>query len=85
MYDNWTEVLTFSPSNGTVEVDTENKVLSYSGSGRWTGVYISLLDENGKQIKVDTDIEITGVMPQGGRNPYLNTHNGNYPIFLGEG
>lgn len=84
MYDNWTEVLTYSPSNGTVEVDTENKVLSYSGSGRWTGVYISLLDENGKQIKVDTDIEITGVMPQGGRNPYLNTHNGNYPIFLGE-
>ena len=84
MYDNWTEVLTFSPSNGTIEVDTVNKALSYSGSGRWTGVYISLLDENGKQIQVDTDIEITGVMPQGGRNPYLNTHNGNYPIFLGE-
>ena len=84
MYDNWTEVLTFSTGNGTVEVDSENKVLSYSGSGRWSGVDISLLDENGKQIQVDTDIEITGVMPQGGRNPYLNTHNGNYPIFLGE-
>ena len=49
MYDNWTEVLTFSPSNGTAKVDTENKVLSYSGSGRWTGVYLKLLDENGKQ------------------------------------
>ena len=85
MYENWTEVLTFTPSNGTItNIDNTNKTVSYSGSGRWTGVYIKLLDENGRNIRVDTDIEITGKMPQGGRNPYLNTHNGDYPIFLDE-
>ena len=67
-----------------LKVDAENRIVSYSGSGRWTGVFLKLLDENGKQsFNLDTDIEITGVMPEGGRNPYLNTHNGNYPIFLG--
>ena len=85
MYENWTEVLTFTPSNGTItNIDHTNKTVSYSGSGRWTGVSIKLLDENGYNIKVDTDIEITGKMPQGGRNPYLQTHNGAYPIFLDE-
>ena len=85
MYDNWTEVLTFTPSNGKItNIDHTNKTVSYSGSGRWTGVFIKLLDENGRNISVDTDIEITGKMPQGGRYPYLNTHNGDYPIFLDE-
>ena len=85
MYENWTEILTFTPSNGTItNIDNTNKTVSYSGSGRWTGVYIKLLDENGRNIRVDTDIEITGKMPQGGRNPYLQTHNGDYPIFLDE-
>ena len=47
MYENWTEVLTFTPSNGTItNIDNTNKTVSYSGSGRWTGVYIKLLDEN---------------------------------------
>ena len=85
MYENWTEVLTFTPCNGNItNIDHTNKTVSYSGSGRWTGVFIKLLDENGYNIKVDTDIEITGKMPQGGRNPYLQTHNGAYPIFLDE-
>lgn len=87
MLDNPYATYTFTPSNGSLEVDAENRLVSYSGSGRWTGVYIeklTLTDDNGKNITVDTDIEITGKMPQGGRYPYFNTHNGAYPIFLDE-
>lgn len=85
MYENWTEVLTFTSANGSItNIDHINKTVSYSGSGRCTGVFIKLLDENGYNIRVDTDIEITGKMPQGGRCPYLSTHNGGYPIFLDE-
>ena len=85
MYENWTEVLTFTPANGNItNIDHNNKTVTYSGWGRCTGVYIKLLDENGRNISVDTDIEIIGKMPQGGRNPYLKTHNGDYPIFLDE-
>ena len=85
MYENWTELLTFTTNNGTItNIAHTNKTVTYSGSGRWAGVDIKLLDENGRNISVDTDIEIIGKMPQGGRNPHLQTHNGNYPIFLDE-